>query len=124
GDISSDQFIAGIPFSETRNYTMNVLSRAQSLPPEAEISQIQKIPWYQNASPEQKSQFLGQVSAEVNRQRAYGMQNLQDTMQNNMAQMQNGIMPTRDVPRQEYLSYLPQGATAPQLEQFNRQYDE
>ncbi|MFP8763226.1 lytic transglycosylase domain-containing protein [Klebsiella sp. 1SOBk11mer] len=124
GDISSDQFIAGIPFSETRNYTMNVLSRAQSLPPEAEISQIQKMPWFQNASPEQKSQFLGQVSAEVNRQRAYGMQNLQDTMQNNMAQMQNGIMPTRDVTRQEYLSYLPQGATAPQLEQFNRLYDE
>ncbi|HDF5688905.1 TPA: transglycosylase SLT domain-containing protein [Klebsiella variicola] len=124
GEISSDQFIAGIPFSETRNYTMNVLSRAQSLPPEAEISQIQKMPWYQNASPEQKSQFLGQVSAEVNRQRAYGMQNLQDTMQNNMAQMQNGIMPTRDVTRQEYLSYLPQGATAPQLEQYNRQYDE
>lgn len=124
GEISSDQFIAGIPFSETRNYTMNVLSRAQSLPPEAELSQIQKMPWYQNASPEQKSQFLGQVSAEVNRQRAYGMQNLQDTMQNNMAQMQNGIMPTRDVTRQEYLSYLPQGATAPQLEQFNRQYDE
>ncbi|HCI4308611.1 TPA: transglycosylase, partial [Klebsiella pneumoniae] len=31
---------------------------------------------------------------------------------------------TRDVTRQEYLSYLPQGATAPQLEQFNRQYDE
>ncbi|MEH5179531.1 transglycosylase SLT domain-containing protein [Klebsiella pneumoniae] len=124
GEISSDQFIAGIPFSETRNYTMNVLSRTQSLPPEAEISQIQKMPWYQNASPEQKSQFLGQVSAEVNRQRAYGMQNLQDTMQNNMAQMQNGIMPTRDVTRQEYLSYLPQGATAPQLEQFNRQYDE
>ncbi|MCE0064018.1 transglycosylase, partial [Klebsiella pneumoniae] len=32
--------------------------------------------------------------------------------------------PTRDVTRQEYLSYLPQGATAPQLEQYNRQYDE
>ncbi|KDE37416.1 transglycosylase [Kosakonia radicincitans UMEnt01/12] len=124
GEISNDQFIAGIPFNETRNYTMGVLSRAQSLPPEAEIAQIQKMPWYQNASPEQKSQFIGQVSAEVNRQRAYGMQNLQDTMQNNMAQMQNGIMPTRDVSRQEYLSYLPEGATAQQLEQFSRQYDE
>lgn len=124
GEITNDQFISGIPFSETRNYTMSVLSRAQSLPPEAELSQIQKMPWYQNASPEQKSQFLGQVSAEVNRQRAYGMQNLQDTMQNNMAQMQNGIMPTRDVTRQEYLSYLPQGADPQQLEQFNRQYDE
>ncbi|MCP6669807.1 hypothetical protein NL517_30985, partial [Klebsiella pneumoniae] len=78
---------------------MNVLSRAQSLPPEAEISQIQKMPWYQNASRVQKSQFLGQVSAEVNRQRAYGKQNLQDTMQNNMAQMQNAIMPTRAVTR-------------------------
>ncbi|EPG6196638.1 hypothetical protein MBS00_000795 [Klebsiella pneumoniae] len=41
------------------------------------------------------------MASEVNRQRAYGMQNLQDTMQNNMAQMQNGIMPTRDVTRQE-----------------------
>lgn len=124
GEISNDQFIAGIPFNETRNYTMGVLSRAQSLPPEAEISQIQKQPWYQNASPEQRSQFVGLVSAEVNRQRAYGMQNLQDVMQNNMAQMQNGIMPVRDVSRQEYISYLPQGATAQQMELFSRQYDE
>lgn len=124
GEISNDQFIASIPFNETRDYTMGVLSRAQILTPQNDLQQITSMPWYQTASPEQKSALIGQMASEVNRQRAYGMQNLQDTMQNNMAQMQNGIMPTRDVTRQEYLSYLPQGATAPQLEQFNRQYDE
>jgi soluble lytic murein transglycosylase-like protein len=123
GAISNADFISKIPVDETKQYVANVVNSAASVPTDTTVTELMKQPFWNAMTPQDKSQMIAKVSGLYDLQSAAGRVSLQNKMEDNITQIEQGKPVVNPVTADQWLSYMPRLATPEERQQLQKVFD-
>lgn len=123
GQITDADFIARMPAEETKNYVSSVLGSASGVPPQAAFGALMNEPFMKMIGPENSGAVFTKVSGILDASSAQGRLNLQNRMQDNLTQIDQGLPVTNPVTAREWASFMPLTATPSERQQLQQSFD-
>ncbi len=126
GAVSNEQFVAAIPYEETRNYVAKVTGGALAIPGPATMESLIKQPFWNAMSPQNKSAMMSKVAGMYDMQAAAGRVALQSQMLDDMVTLEAGGS-VNPVTPQKWAAVMPLQASPAermQLEKIYQQYQQ
>ncbi|WP_426729634.1 transglycosylase SLT domain-containing protein [Klebsiella quasipneumoniae] len=123
GAVSNEQFVAAIPYDETRNYVAKVTGSAPAIPGTATMQNLINQPFWDAMSPQNKSAMMSKVAGMYDMQAAAGRVSLQSRMQDDMAKLESG-KPVNPVSEREWLAVMPLQASPAERIQMRESFQQ
>lgn len=123
GAVSNEQFVAAIPYDETRNYVAKVTGSAPAIPGTATMENLINQPFWDAMSPQNKSAMMSKVAGMYDMQAAAGRVSLQSRMQDDLAKLESG-QKVNPISEREWLAVMPLQASPAERIQMRESFQQ